>query len=124
MTDLEQAQQAGVAPWDNLETQDAKIAIYRDKYPVNPGHLLYVPKHNTDRVISDCFVTALSHGRAMVKDGKWDGFNIGININRVAGQTVMYPHVHLIPRFDGDCEDPVGGVRNVIPGKGNYHKTT
>ena len=39
-----------------------------------------------------------------------------------AGQTCMYPHVHLIPRKDGDCEDPVGGVRNVIPGKGNYKK--
>ena len=122
MTDLEQAQQKGIAPWDNLEAEDSHIAIYRDKYPVNPGHLLYVPKYNTDDSISNCFVTALSRGRAMVKDGKCDGFNIGINVNKVAGQTVMYPHVHLIPRFEGDCEDPTGGVRHVIPGKGNYRK--
>lgn len=123
MTDLEQAQKQSIAPWDNLASEDFHIAIYRDKYPVNTGHLLYVPKYNTDALITECFESALAQGRYMVKNGEWDGFNIGININKVAGQTVMYPHVHLIPRFDGDCEDPVGGVRNVIPGKGNYHKT-
>ena len=46
--------------------------------------------------------------------------NVGMNIGTDAGQTVMYPHVHMIPRRKGDCEDPTGGVRNVIPGKGNY----
>jgi len=49
-----------------------------------------------------------------------DGFNIGQNVGEAAGQTVMYPHVHLIPRKKGDMEDPRGGVRNVIPAKGNY----
>jgi diadenosine tetraphosphate (Ap4A) HIT family hydrolase len=56
----------------------------------------------------------------MVKGGEWDGFNIGINWGEAAGQTVMYPHVHLIPRFVGDMADPRGGVRHVIPAKGNY----
>ena len=48
------------------------------------------------------------------------GYNIAVNIGRFAGQTVMHVHVHLIPRYDGDVDDPTGGVRHVIPGKGNY----
>jgi diadenosine tetraphosphate (Ap4A) HIT family hydrolase len=49
-----------------------------------------------------------------------DGYNIGINVGEAAGQTVMHLHVHVIPRFVGDVEDPTGGVRGVIPGKSNY----
>jgi diadenosine tetraphosphate (Ap4A) HIT family hydrolase len=48
------------------------------------------------------------------------GYNIGVNIGAVSGQTVSHVHVHLIPRFAGDVADPVGGVRNVIPGRGHY----
>jgi diadenosine tetraphosphate (Ap4A) HIT family hydrolase len=58
----------------------------------------------------------------MVAEGEFDAFNIGYNHGVAAGQTVMYPHIHLIPRRKGDVEDPVGGVRNTIPGKGNYKK--
>lgn len=49
-----------------------------------------------------------------------DGFNIGINIHGVAGQTVPHCHIHIIPRYTGDVESPRGGVRVVIPGKQNY----
>ena len=65
---------------------------------------------------------ALKIGNENVQQGIITGYNIGINMGQSAGQTCMYPHVHLIPRKDGDTEDPVGGVRNVIPGKGNYKK--
>jgi diadenosine tetraphosphate (Ap4A) HIT family hydrolase len=58
----------------------------------------------------------------MVFSGLWDGYNIGINIGEAAGQTVEWPHVHLIPRRKGDMKDPTGGVRHVIPCKGNYKK--
>ena len=58
-----------------------------------------------------------------IEKGVIQGYNIGMNVGEAAGQTVMYPHVHLIPRKDGDCENPKGGVRNVIPGKGDYTKT-
>jgi hypothetical protein len=51
-----------------------------------------------------------------------DGFNVGININSAAGQTVPHVHIHLIPRYNEDVVDPIGGVRNVIPSKGNYLK--
>ena len=53
-------------------------------------------------------------------EGGFKGFNIGMNVGSSAGQTVDWPHIHLIPRREGDVEDPTGGVRNVIPGKGNY----
>ena len=49
-----------------------------------------------------------------------DGFNIGVNINGAAGQTILHAHIHLIPRYWGDVERPMGGVRGVIPGKQNY----
>jgi diadenosine tetraphosphate (Ap4A) HIT family hydrolase len=56
----------------------------------------------------------------MVEAGECDAFNIGLNMGQAAGQTVMYPHVHLIPRRHSDCNDPVGGVRAVIAGQANY----
>ncbi|MBR9702608.1 HIT family protein [Candidatus Woesearchaeota archaeon] len=53
---------------------------------------------------------------------KPQGYNIGINEGTVAGQTIMHLHIHMIPRYKGDVENPVGGVRNIFPGKGNYKK--
>ena len=119
---LDEAQAAGVAPWD-LEVErltDFHVAVFQDRYPVAPGHLLFVPQYNTDAVIYDCFETAMREGRRMVDAEECDAFNIGINMGAAAGQTVMYPHVHLIPRRHGDCADPVGGVRGVISGQANY----
>ena len=122
MTDLEIAYQQDIAPWDDQVTElsDFHVAVFRDRYPVTPGHLLFVPHYNTDAVIRDCFESAMRYGRQMVANGYWDAFNIGINMGQAAGQTVMYPHVHLIPRRTGDCEDPVGGVRGVVAGQANY----
>jgi diadenosine tetraphosphate (Ap4A) HIT family hydrolase len=68
--------------------------------------------------------TALITGQQMVARGECDAFNIGLNMGPAAGQTVMYPHVHLIPRKQGDCLDPVGGVRGVIAGQANYKTET
>ena len=119
---LDEAQAAGVAPWD-LEVErlsDFHVAVFQDRYPVAKGHLLFVPQYNTDEVIYDCFETAMREGRRMVDAGECDAFNIGINMGQAAGQTVMYPHVHLIPRRHSDCADPVGGVRGVIVGQANY----
>jgi diadenosine tetraphosphate (Ap4A) HIT family hydrolase len=122
---LSEAQKAKVAPWDLAVDRltDYHVAVFRDRYPVTRGHLLFVPQHNTDDVISDCFESAMREGRRMVRDGECDAFNLGINTGAAAGQTVMYPHVHLIPRRSGDCADPVGGVRGVISGQANYKAT-
>jgi diadenosine tetraphosphate (Ap4A) HIT family hydrolase len=122
MTTLLDAQQAGIAPWTEKIKDRALVSVFLDKYPCTPGHRLYVPKHDNPNWIVQAMETALMDGNHMVETGECDGFNIGYNSGQAAGQTVMYPHVHLIPRRKGDVEDPVGGVRNTIPGKGNYKK--
>jgi diadenosine tetraphosphate (Ap4A) HIT family hydrolase len=109
-------------PWDNLIEEDFHVKVYADKYPVTEGHLLFVPKYNTVSVLMDCFHDAVQDGIKRVQQGEWDGFNVGFNYGPAAGQTVEWPHVHLIPRRNGDMEDPTGGVRHVIPEKGNYKK--
>ena len=119
---LEDAEAAGIAPWTDLVREDFHVKVFKDKYPVTEGHLLFVPQYSADGVIVDCFSDALTLGKEMVEKGEWDGFNIGLNWGEAAGQTVMYPHIHLIPRRKGDMEDPRGGVRHVIPEKGNYKK--
>lgn len=120
MTNLAQAKANGVAPWTELVSENSHVAIYQDAYPVTQGHLLFVPINNTDETIVVAMGMALLEGRRMVDQGQCDGFNIGINIGQSAGQTVMYPHVHLIPRRTGDCSNPTGGVRGVIPRQQNY----
>jgi diadenosine tetraphosphate (Ap4A) HIT family hydrolase len=110
------------APWTNPISEDYHVLVYEDQYPVTEGHLLYVPKYNTTHVLADALEDAVRFGLKNVFEGKWDGFNVGMNIGEAAGQTCSWPHVHLIPRRKGDVEDPVSGVRNVIPGKGNYKK--
>ena len=117
------------APWpdENIVFENENIVVYKDGYPVTEGHLLFVPKrtavsHSLD--IMRCFEMAYRQGTEGVENGKWDAFNVGINNGVAAGQSVMWPHVHLIPRREGDTPNPKGGVRNVIPLKGNYEDTT
>ena len=125
------------APWpdENIVFENENIVVYKDGYPVTEGHLLFVPKrtavsHSLD--IMRCFEMAYRQGTEGVENGEWDAFNVGINNGVAAGQSVMWPHVHLIPRREGDLGwfengtpyDPKGGVRNIIPHKGNYSDTT
>lgn len=111
------------APWTELIQEDFHVKVFYDKYPCTPGHRLYVPKHNSISILASAFEDAVRFGKSQVDSGLWAGFNVGLNYGPAAGQTVSWPHVHLIPRQIGDVEDPVGGVRNTIPGKGNYRKT-
>jgi diadenosine tetraphosphate (Ap4A) HIT family hydrolase len=110
-------------PWKHPIKESKNYLIFEDKYPVTKGHILIVPKYNTDVCVTECFSVALQEGNKVVVKGDADAFNIGYNCGEQAGQTVMWPHIHVIPRRSGDCEDPVGGVRAVIPGKANYRKT-
>jgi diadenosine tetraphosphate (Ap4A) HIT family hydrolase len=123
---LEEAAAAGAAPWDlkveNLS--DFHVTVFQDRFPVTLGHLLFVPNYNTTSVIVDAFESAMRHGQKLVDNGECDAFNVGINCGPAAGQTVMYPHIHMIPRRNGDCVDPVGGVRGVVPGQANYRQST
>ena len=98
-----------------------------DEYPVNPGHILIIPKRHFQSIFEINLVEfmelwkALYYAKRMVeKDYESDGYNIGINDGEVAGQSIMHLHIHLIPRYKGDVENPRGGVRCVIPNKQNY----
>lgn len=119
---LKEAKTRGIAPWDDLEMDLFDVKVYRDRYPVTPGHLLFVPIRDAPGNICEAVRMAILRGDTMVRNGECDAYNIGINLGEAAGQTVMYPHVHLIPRRAGDVPDPVGGVRGVIPGQANYKK--
>jgi diadenosine tetraphosphate (Ap4A) HIT family hydrolase len=99
----------------------------RDGFPVSLGHTLVIPK----KVSPTWFDMSKNEQRAVLElaeevkkslDENFypDGYNIGVNIGKAAGQTVMHVHLHVIPRYFGDMEDPRGGVRHVIPAKGNY----
>ena len=113
------------APWPdkNIVHEDENVVVYNDGFPVTEGHLLFVPKKKLRRSdITKCFEYAWEWGVQGVMDYKWKAFNIGINNGVDAGQSVMWPHVHLIPRREGDTPNPRGGVRNVIPLKGNYEE--
>ena len=119
---LEQAQKDGRAPWTDVQLDTRDFVVFSDKYPVTEGHTLVVPKTNTQQEIIKCFKFALAMGEENVAaaSNNVTGYNVGINMGESAGQTCMYPHVHLIFRRDGDTEDPKGGVRGVIPSKQKY----
>lgn len=101
--------------------------VIHDKFPVNEGHCLIVPH----RVYSDYFdstpeeIQGLNELLFKTKeflDKKYNptGFNVGVNCGESSGQTVFHLHIHLIPRYKGDVDDPTGGVRGVIPSKQKY----
>ena len=121
---LKKAQAEGRAPWTKVEIDTREFVVYSDIYPVTEGHTLIVPKENTVENIQKCFKFAQEMGNMNIEaeSNPITGYNIGINMGTSAGQTCMYPHVHLIFRRDGDMEDPQGGVRGVIPEKQKYSK--
>jgi diadenosine tetraphosphate (Ap4A) HIT family hydrolase len=69
---------------------------------------------------SDAFTLVRQAKDMLQKQFKPAGFNVGVNCGEAAGQSVLHAHIHIIPRYAGDVPNPRGGVRNVIPGKGNY----
>jgi diadenosine tetraphosphate (Ap4A) HIT family hydrolase len=91
-----------------------------DKYPVSPGHSLIIPKRHITNLLdlSSDEMIAL-HGilrlvkQSLGEDCNPDGYNIGINEGEAAGQTVPHLHIHIIPRYVGDIDEPRGGIRNI-----------
>ena len=116
------AQQEQRAPWTDIELETRDFIVYKDSFPVTEGHTLIVPREATQENILKCFNYAVTMGYDNVesKRNNITGYNVGLNVGESAGQTCMYPHVHLIFRRNGDMSDPRGGVRHVIPEKGNY----
>ena len=109
-----------------ISQNEFAVAI-RDIFPVSPGHTLIVPKRlvrsildlDSDELLG-CWQLLAMERQRLDEELNPDGFNVGINIGKAAGQTVEHAHIHLIPRYKGDHPNPRGGVRGVIPGKGDY----
>lgn len=110
-----------------LLVETATVLSFYDKFPVSEGHTLVVPK----RLVSNYFDLTLKEQTACwivvnkvktILQEKYnpDGFNVGININEEAGQTISHCHIHIIPRYKGDVKNPRGGIRGVILNKKEY----
>ena len=110
-----------------IAENDLAYAV-RDGFPVTELHTLIIPKRHVEdyfsltqeELLACDELMRLLKDEIMNSDSSVDGFNIGMNSGESAGQTIFHCHIHLIPRRTGDVENPRGGVRHLIPGKGNY----
>jgi len=105
-----------------LITESATAYAMLDGYPLIKGHTLIIPKRHVANYFelpfkeqSACWLMVNKVQEMLSQEFKPDGFNIGININKSAGQTMMHTHIHVIPRYEGDVKGHKGGIRNVIP---------
>jgi diadenosine tetraphosphate (Ap4A) HIT family hydrolase/5-methylcytosine-specific restriction endonuclease McrA len=115
-------------PPERIVIENRLALAVLDEYPVTTGHTLVIPKRHAPSYfdlgrpeVNACNLL-LEEARAAIErgDAAVNGFNIGVNAGKSAGQTVFHCHIHLIPRRDGDVSDPTGGVRHVLPGRGRY----
>ena len=107
--------------------ETATCVAFYDGYPVSPGHALIIPKRHVANYFDltnherEAMNVVLQYVKQKVDERFHpDGYNVGININEAAGQSVFHCHMHLIPRYKGDVPNPKGGVRGVIPSKQSY----
>ena len=108
---------------------DLAYASY-DSYPVSDHHCLIIPKRHikdyfdmtNDELIACNDLIQIVKKEILSKDVNVRGFNIGTNAGKIAGQSIMHCHIHLIPRREGDVDNPQGGVRSVIPNKQHYKR--
>jgi diadenosine tetraphosphate (Ap4A) HIT family hydrolase len=114
-------------PAERILGENEYVVWILDAHPVSPGHSLIVPKRHVESFFEatpaerEAILSLLDRAREHVcRNHAPSGYNIGINEGSAAGQTVLHLHVHLIPRFPGDSEEPRGGVRWVIPGRADY----
>ena len=117
---------------DRFEVVDEneRALTLRDSYPVTEGHCLIIPRRHAEtwfdmneaEVIATGRLIHRARARLQADDPTVTGFNIGMNCYRSAGQSVFHAHIHLIPRRDGDQEDPQGGVRKIFPEKARYRR--
>lgn len=123
----------GVSPFfaDNenreLIVESATVFSFFDKFPVSKGHSLIVPKRKVSNFFElslkeqiACWLVLARVKEILQERFKPQGFNVGINVGEVAGQTISHAHIHVIPRYTNDVENPRGGVRGVIPSKKDY----
>ena len=112
-----------------VHENDLAYASY-DSYPVSDHHCLIIPKRHindyfdmtNDELIACNDLIQIVKNEILSKDVNVKGFNIGTNAGKIAGQSIMHCHIHLIPRREGDVDNPQGGVRSVIPNKQHYKR--
>lgn len=109
-------------PTRPLLGSNSVAVVFEDAFPVSRGHLLVVPRRHVLSCLdlepsefSQCFDLVREACGSILNVHSPDGLNIGLNCGIAAGQTIMHAHIHIIPRYIGDVEDPSGGVRGVIP---------
>lgn len=114
-------------PESRILFRNKAAIVVRDAFPVSPGHTLVIPlKHiesffNTPAEDRAAMFELLNTAKLQLQtEFAPNGYNIGINDGSTAGQTIRHVHMHLIPRYAGDCADPRGGVRWIIPEKADY----
>ena len=115
---------------DELQFENQLAYSSRDSYPVSELHSLIVPKRHvetyfelTNEEIRACDELILKTKEKIIEqDNSVKGSNIGTNAGKVAGQSIMHCHIHLIPRREGDVENPQGGVRSVIQKNQHYKR--
>ncbi len=107
--------------------KDDNVYVVRDLYPVSASHSLIIPFRHFASIFEATAEELSSIARALsIRKSQLerslaaDGYNIGINEGPAAGQTIPHVHIHLIPRFERDVDDPRGGIRGVIPEKKTY----
>jgi diadenosine tetraphosphate (Ap4A) HIT family hydrolase len=114
-------------PSDRVLHERPSAFAIRDGFPVSPGHTLIIPRRHvrsffevTDAERADLMALLAAARADLDREFRPAGYNIGINDGAAAGQTVPHLHIHLIPRYAGDRDDPRGGVRWVLPDKAAY----
>ena len=114
-------------PADRFVLASEHSVVIRDGFPVSPGHTLIISRRHvasyfevTDAERADLMSLLATARDDLERQFSPAGYNIGINDGAAAGQTVPHVHMHLIPRYEGDREDPRGGVRWVLPDKAAY----
>jgi 8-oxo-dGTP diphosphatase len=109
---------------------DSAFAIY-DGFAISPGHTLVIPKKQVNSIFDlnineyqECFDLVRNAVILLKNEFATEAFNIGINNGIYAGQTIAHAHIHIIPRYKNDIQDPRGGVRNILPDKSGYLNKT
>jgi diadenosine tetraphosphate (Ap4A) HIT family hydrolase len=112
---------------DRIIYKNDSFFVIEDAYPVSPGHLLIISNivrkdyFELSEIEKNELNVTIEFAKSIIeKEHEPDGYNIGMNCGESAGQTVFHFHCHLIPRYKGDMENPRGGIRHCINGKGNY----
>ena len=126
--------QEGKDRYDRMKNEPIKVLKENESFwskldprPVSKGHALIIPKRHivsfldlNEKELKDFYDLLKKIVEDLKKEFNFSDFNIGINNGRGAGRTIDHLHIHIIPRYKGDIENPRGGVRHIIPGKGDY----